>query len=402
VYDIVEFLTENISTWQIEYTDEEARIENTNKSNINEDPEDASEDEIDFYTTTFTAEERKKLSRRQRQKLRAAEKSHARDEVLLEKQRQKEMKDEERRARIRTEDSTIMARRAEQVVEQRWREWVEDEAEKAARRAMNDAFLREEGREKAREAADIARKEVLRFHGELDVGSGDEAAEPKQDINKVEKEVAVPLTDRRAREPMIEDDTTPIETAQPTSTTNSGATAKTLAFTEKLRRMYEQKVKEKAAGISVDKDSALGTIRLADAIDEAPSKTTEPTAHVPTPIVTPSPCNEHILEDILSTQREQPWLVQPDARVPIQSSRTIAKEDMSTKKEKLNNTLRLELERKYSSKSQIRYGKGKGKGQQRLSQFDEMLSSRSKLPAYKMRDQILQTIRNVSLGSFHF
>jgi hypothetical protein len=261
---------------------------------------------------------------------------------------------------------------------------------------MNDAFLREEGREKAREAADIARKEVLRFHGELDHDSGDEAAKPKEDFTKVAKEVSAPLKDQRAREPLIEDDTTPMEAAQPTSTTNSGATAKTLAFTEKLRRMYEQKAKEKAAGISVTKDSALGTIRLADAIDEAPSKTTESTAHVPKPIVTPSPCNEHILEDILSTQREQPWLVQPDARVPMQGSRTIAEEDMSTKKEKLNNTLRLELERKYSSKSQNRYGKGKGKGQQRSSQFDEMLSSRSKLPAYKMRDQILQTIRSVS------
>ena len=67
------------------------------------------------------------------QKYRAAQKSHARDAKLLEKQRLKEQKDEERRARTRIENETISSRMAEKVVNRRWKEWVEEEAEKAGK-----------------------------------------------------------------------------------------------------------------------------------------------------------------------------------------------------------------------------------------------------------------------------
>ena len=41
-------------------------------------------------------------------------------------------------------------RMAEKAVNKRWNDWVEEEAEKAARKAMNDAFLRGEGGDSAR------------------------------------------------------------------------------------------------------------------------------------------------------------------------------------------------------------------------------------------------------------
>ena len=108
---------------------------------------------MDYFTTTYTAEERKKLSRRQRQKLIAAEKLCARDEIILEKQRLKQQNDEERRQRIQLENKTISSRMADKEVNKRWQDYVHDEAEKASRKAMNDAFLRGEGREEARAAA---------------------------------------------------------------------------------------------------------------------------------------------------------------------------------------------------------------------------------------------------------
>ena len=405
VYDLVEFLAESVPIWQKEYTDEEARIEESTtpvevkNNNANSDEED--EDEIDFYTTTLTAEEIKKLSRRQRQKLRAAEKSYARDEIRLEKQRQKEANDEERRQRIRVEDSTINARRAEQVVERRWREWVEEEAEKAARRAMNDAFLRDEGREKAREAAEAARKETLRFHGELDDSDmEDTAAVATESVKElpVEQESCKESSNKTVEEQKPVAVPT-VYSSQSASKPRSGVTAKTLAFTEKLRKMYEEKAREKANGISGNGEVKLKTIELTKATVEIdPNKNDEAsTEHIPAPIVTPSPCMENILQDILSTQQEQPWLVQPDARVPtVGASNNSTVQDMSSKKDKLSKSMRLELEKKYNnSTNQKRYGKDKGR-QGKFNKFDEMLASRSKLPAYKMRNQVLDTIRNVS------
>ena len=406
VYDLVEFLVESVSLWQKEFTDEETRIEeNTSHEidkNVNADSDEENEDEIDFYTTTLTTEEIKKLSRRQRQKLRAAEKSYARDEIRLEKQRQKEANDEERRQRIRVEDSTINSRRAEQVVEQRWRQWVEEEAEKAARRAMNDAFLRDEGREKAREAAEVARKEMLRFHGELDDSDKEDAATASHDSGEelhVEQTVCVATSesDEKVEEPLPVSLSTN-DSSQSAQKPRSGATAKTLAFTEKLRNMYEQKAREKAAGISGNNAVELKTIELTKATVEVHLSKNETisTEHIPAPIVTPSPCMENILQDILSTQQEQPWLVQPDARVPtIGTSQNSDNRDMAGKKDKLSNAMKIELERKYSNKNQSRCGKDKGR-QRKFSKFDEMLASRSKLPAYKMRNQVLETIRNVS------
>lgn len=389
-YDLIEYLTENVSVWQKGYTDEQAKIEEETSDDLEE-----SEDDIDFYTTTFTAEERKKLSRRQRQKLRAAEKSHARDEILLEKQRQKEMNDEERRARIRIEDSNITARRAEQVVEQRWKEWVEDEAEKAARKAMNAAFLRDETREQARSAADAARKEVLIFHGELE-------EENESELNVAEVPSPAP---QQADAALVKDEATieskpkshvdvnklTLESAPSAPLVKSGTTAKTLAFTDKLRRMYEQKAAEKAAGSS---STVTKTIHLTSAsADTVPKNKESSPTHIPAPLVTSSPCVEHILEDVLTTQREQPWLLQPDARVPNLGTKDIGETQEMTR-EKLSNSMRVELEQKYNnSKSQGRFGNGKNR-QNKVSQFDEMLACRSKLPAYKMRHQVLEAIRN--------
>eukprot|EP00804_Cyclotella_cryptica_P008661 CCRYP_020114-RE/>CCRYP_020114-RE protein AED:0.18 eAED:0.18 QI:30/0.83/0.71/1/0.83/0.85/7/67/1794 len=417
VYDLVEYLTENLSSWQEEYTDEEAQIEQCEENNVKTSKIDVivedNADEIDYYTATFTAEEIKKLSRRQRQKLRAAEKSHVRDAILLEKQRVKEQKDEERRERIRLEDSTVSSRRAEQVVERRWKEWVQEEAEKAARKAMNAAFLRDESREQAREAAEIARVEVLKFHGEIDeccgssMGKATDLTSGKnldQQIGPMNKEGLVTTDDEVAQHEQSESTSPAASVAAATTNSLSGTTAKTLAFTEKLRMMYEQKAKEKAAGISEEgqggeeKNNLFESIHLSDAISVINAKTHDSTSpdRVPAPVVVSSPSIDNILQDILRTQRDQPWLVHPDARIA-----TVVPDDdcriqnlsgaTASKKDKISNLLRKELEKKYT-RSQGQSGKERSQTGV-TDKFHEMLSSRSKLPAYKMRSEVLETIR---------
>ncbi len=376
VYELMEYLSEHLSLWQKEFIDEEASVEKAAAANDEaaaKTEEVSDDDEIDYFTTTFTAEERKKLSRRQRQKLIAAEKLYARDEIILEKQRLKQQKDEERRKRIQFENKSVSARMADKEVNNRWHKYVHDEAEKASRKAMNDAFLRGEGRDEARAAADNARLEVLRFHGELE-----EKCDDDNDQSNV-ADSSAPVDDAKSNEVRSDEaEDKVVDASLPLHTPKSEATPKTLLFVEKLRKMYEQKAKEKAEGVDSAK-SDYGTVRLT-----SPSSTAkDPMTHAPTPVVTPSPGVEEVIDDIVQTQKMQPWLIAPDARVPISSeksefhtSQTVSIEE-AQKKEKMSKSLRADLKRKYDKRS---------------GPFKDMLSQRAKLPAYKMREEIVTTI----------
>ena len=144
--------------------------------------------------------------------------------------------------------------------------------------------------------------------------------------------------------------------------------------------MYEQKAKEKAEGVDAPGYKCC-TVRLAnpssnDAIDLM--------ALAPTPVVANSPGVEEVIDEITSTQRNQPWLIAPDARVPFTSELCgfhASKKnsiDEVQKKEKTSKSLRADLKRKYKCSGP----------------FHDMLSQRTKLPAYKMRVDLVTMIRN--------
>ena len=390
VFDLVDHLSESLAMWQKQFMDEEALAEKTTEDD-EEGGIESDDDEIDYHAH-FTAEERKKLSRRQRQKLHAAEKAHSRDSLLLEKQRLKEAKESERRERVRLENVSVSTRLAEKAVNKRQKEWVEEEAEKAARKAMNDAFLRGEGRDNARDAADVARKEMLRFHGEI-VG---------EEIKKDKREEVVTLKRTNLHDSRTADGTTPQSNEMTEDTiasaddsalqpprVNSEATPKTLLLVEKLRKMYDEKAKEKA-----------DVIHLTDAASNAATDVTETVSiqHVPTPVVAPSPGIQDVLKDVLTIQREQPWLISPEARVPAidDNPSGVGSPKDEARKNETSKLLRVELERKYSQVEQSSRGNGRHRNNNpagdSAKQFQLMLAQRSKLPAYKMRDRLLSTI----------
>lgn len=379
VYELMEYLAEHLSSWQKEFIDEEVQAEkaldaaNGDKAFITEEDSD-DDDEIDYFTTTFTAEERKKLSRRQRQKLRAAEKSYSRDVIVLEKQRLKQQKDDERRERIQLENKTISSRMADREVNKRWQNYVEEEAEKAYRKALNDALLEGACREDARAAAEKARLDVLSFHGELDEGKGN-----GEDEHNTVDNSCVNLADDA--ENVVDgnadaDDKVDITNQLRSNTSKSEATPKTLLFVEKLRKMYEQKAKEKAEG------NVECPVRLSTPLSD--DGTNLPLVHAPTPVVASSPCIEEVIDDLVTTQRNQPWLIAPDARVPIseksdmQTSHTMTRDEIQ-QKEKMSKALKADLKRKYDKPS---------------GKFHDMLLQRKALPAYKMRAKLVTTIRS--------
>ena len=387
VFDLVEHLSESLAMWQKQFMDEEALAEKTSEYD-EEGGIESDDDEIDYYAH-FTADERKKLSRRQRQKLHAAEKAHSRDSLLLEKQRLKEAKESERRERVRLENESVSTRMAEKAVNKRQKEWVEEEAEKAARKAMNDAFLRGEGRDNARDAADVARKKMLRFHGEL---SGEESKKEKREEVITLKRTThddsrtadsiVPQNNEMTEDTIASADDSALQPPR----VNSEATPKTLLFVEKLRRMYDEKAKEKAT-----------VIHLTDAASTDVTETV-PIQRVPTPVVTPSPGIEDVLKDVLTIQREQPWLISPEARVPTIDDNLSGGGTpiVEARKNETSKLLRIELERKYSQVEQSSRGNGRHRNNKHagdsVKQFQLMLAQRSKLPAYKMRDRLLSTI----------
>jgi len=392
VFDLMEYLAENVSQWQKEFIDEEAIAE----KKITEKAEtlDSDDDVIDYYN--MTVEEAKKLSRRQRQKYKAAQKSHARDTVLLEKQRIKEEKDRARIEKTKLENSQVSSRMAERVVNKRWEEWVENEGEKAYRKAMNDAFNGGADRDEARKVADIARKDMLIFHGELN----EEDNNNEQKVESAGKKSTDVKEDAESVSKLPEES----NLNTPQASRSNEATPKTLLFVEKLRRMYQEKAKEKDAGISADSSSELGTLHLANATSKAATDKADSTEaiHVPEPVCAPSPGIETVLKDVLNTQQDQPWLISPEARVP--TTEVASKQSPPTaddaRKHKMSTALRMELEKKYKveqpkGKGRHRYKNDKRRGSDGNSnQFQQLLRVRQQLPAYKMRDKLVSAIQN--------
>jgi len=384
VFDMMEFLSENLELWQKQFMDEERALTEEEVNGLG-DGDESDDDEIDYYAH-FTAEERKKLSRRQRQKLRAVEKAHSHNAVLVERQQIKLQKEEERRERVKFENETVRVRAAEKTVDKRWKEWVEEEAEKVARKAMNDAFLRGDGRDSARDAAEKARMDMLRFHGEVEeVDDTNLQSLSQNKYTEDDSRTAVNIIHQKIE---LTDKTIAYSDGlllqQPLIT--SEATPKTLLFVEKLRRMYEEKAKEKA-GIHL----ADATIKTASDVNESVQN-----QHVPTPVVTPLPGIEEVLQDVLTIQKEQPWLISPEARVPTIDTDVGGTEVDEVRKAETSNALRRELDQKYSQIEQSTKGNGRQRHKQfnvdSARQFQQMLAQRSKLPAYKIRDQLLSAI----------
>ena len=262
---------------------------------------------------------------------------------------------------------------------------------------MNDAFLRGEEKEQARDAATTARLDMLRFHGELEDGDSNDndqsQVKPPQSSKKTDGDKS-PLEDRAVSLQVANEDS---DFNRPMVKPESESTPKTILFVEKLRRMYEEKAKEKAAGIIEHSTNKLGGLHLTSssrntAVDNDSSSLQ---THVPSPIVAPSPGVEDVLKDVLITQREQPWLIPPDARVPTtdENSATEVGAVDDSRKHEISESLRIELERKYQAESKGRH-RNRNDRQNASNNFQQLLKQRQNLPAYKMREKLLSTINN--------
>lgn len=326
-------------------------------------------------------------------------------ESVIERPGQLQAKEEERRrgqdervVKVQSEDKRIRVTRAEREIEERNRERYKDEAEKAARSAMNKAFNEGKSTEEARYVANEARKESLRHNG-IEVPADKATNTPKAVVGSAKEKAAPPAVNARKeknkeQEVAIDKGTT----TAATSTQKKATSATTTAFMEKLRDHYN---KAELSSKNAKESSSDMQITLSEP-KSRPSNARSDSGevlHIPAPIPIPTGDLGKVMNDVIKVQLEQPWLVSAEARVP--NSRTGGSDLTSDQLRQRNETskrLLTELERKYKAAEQAGERKPKGakigKGGSPPEIFYRMLCQRRNLPAYKMKDEIIQKLES--------
>jgi hypothetical protein len=332
--------------------------------------------------------ENEKLGRRQRAKLKAAEKAYDRGGQQKKEEEERRQRQDLRVQRAQEESSRVRERHVQLTLLKREKDKLEEEAERAARSAMNSAFNRGESVEQARLAAAQAKAAYLREHGETDdtqqdedgiytdetAGSRSTTSASTHDIPTVQTTVVVDNLQEEDAQVRADNDNAA------TPTTSGGnlldATPTTMAFMERLRQKYDTAAQKKAG------------YHLATPVQKYSSETER---HFPCPVAAPTGEMLEVMNSVLKIQEEQPWLISPEARVPTTEDAHFD-ESLSVKQrqmqEALSKQLKLDLERKLKMTGERGVHKSGG-GE---PSYHAMLSIRQRLPAFKMAREIVDTI----------
>ncbi|CAJ1935709.1 unnamed protein product [Cylindrotheca closterium] len=404
VYEIASFLAESIHEMQIDFIKQQRRKEfEAEQLRIRKQGHgviaQASEVEV----------EGGKLGRRQKAKLRAAEMAYDRDEQIEKEFEGFRQRQEERIHEAKHQSSRIRSVMAEQTLAEREKQRVEAEAERAARAAMNDAFNRGESVSVAREMAKNARILSLKENGivedaKLSAESShhdEQAEESIEEAPKVSQPESTPTTaafiDGLA--------------ATGESTYHDEGTPMTNAFMDRLRQMYDDAAKQKAGIKSSKSDeneaiqvngekTKLEMVRLNKPERDASDNEL---VHIPRPVPVLSGEMGDMMNDVIDQQKNQPWLVSPEARVPTMSDDNGAKPGKpSQRQHNISKKLREELERKrdqaeqWAEKNVGSANNSKSTGSHFYSpkRFHSLWSVRQRLPAYQMHQEIVATIKH--------
>lgn len=371
VFEVVSYLSDSLAEWQSDFIKVQRRKEfDAEQARLVQQRKEKSETLSRVMDLQYDqAENVGTLGRRQRAKLKAAEKAYNRPDEL-----QKLEEDARERQELRIEEakyqvSQIRSHHAQDAILRRERELAEEEAERAARAAMNAAFNRGEGRQEARAAASRARVESWRQNGVEVEDDGKEKSEKEEVRSHVAEESKIAMdgmtssnlkaTEKSARfTKRLQNSVKGGETS--TRASKKGATPTTSAFMDRLREMYENAAKKKTGGDesndndkvekspsqSVPVPSRLNGYHL-DSIQEQDGNESCQADRIPRPVAVPAGELVGVMKDIISQQEDQPWLISPEARAPTTAddSRRIPP-IKETLKASISKQLRAELERK--------------------------------------------------------
>jgi len=287
------------------------------------------------------------------------------EESKAEQRRKENRKIPTRKAHRIEEKKSVHLTKAELAAQHRTKQLIEEEAENVSRSAMAKAFRMGKSVEEAREIALRARNECLQHHGyegELTDEVKKTHDSGKNDSNASDREN---LAEKHHKTNVLPVDTHP-----------SG-------FMESLR----QSVKEAS---TVEKKNNSEDRRRGYSLTE-PTEKNEPlecNPPLPAPVAVPTGDLGAIMKDVAEQQTEQPWLVSPEARVPLlgRNSNQLSPAQRLRQK-KISDDLRTNLKRWHQVAEQCRQNGGvKGKDEYK------MLSQRQRLPAYQIKEDIVKTI----------
>jgi RWD domain len=289
-----------------------------------------------------------KLGRRQKAKLKAAEKAYDRPDQMEQLYKEYRQKQDTRVEHARQQNSQVRATYAQLAIQRRQEELIQDEAERAGRSAMVASLNRGESMETARDAAKRARLESLRENGvevDEDYNNADGARQeqieqsksgnPEMNIQSAHPpkptNTSATFMDRlrntangsQSKDSILDNSNENLsQSATPDSRVvkTSKPTEQTSAFMDRLREMYEKAAKEKRAGKQTTKAKA-DTAKMDYYHLESPETDDSPeteghSSKVPRPVAVATGELVEVMKDIIIQQEEQPWLVSDDARAP--------------------------------------------------------------------------------------
>jgi hypothetical protein len=301
-------------------------------------------DELDRFAD-LTEAEIKNLGRRQRAKVKGAEKAFDRSEQEMQEEERRRTLQAERAALIQVENQFLRQSLAGRAILQRDQERLEEGLRKVTRSAMSAALNRGETVDQARLAFKRAELAYRTDHGL-------EIAQELREINATTVDAVVTKDgDDKLSNPQI-------------------ATPTTVAFMERLRNMYAESSQRKRTGYDLTKP-----------------KKPEASEKLPCPIAVPVGDLAQIMkEHVLAIQSDQPWLVAPEASIlsgADQSSqqrdqRGSAEEELTKRQREISQKLKRNLELNLRNPSK---------------QVERIRKQTQELPAYQMRDQIVATVR---------
>ena len=387
------------------------------------------------------------LGRRQRAKLKAAEKAYDRPEQLEQLYKEYRRKQDERVEEAQHQNSQIRSTYAQYAIERRQKQLVEEEAERAYRAAMSASLNCGESVEEAREAAKRARTQSLKENGAIDeveeddddasdVGKHQEAHEPSSSMkqNGTAKKESTALSQPTTKSSQFMErlrnssqSQTPASTGEEATVATStaaappvkGPTQTTFSFMNRLREMYDNAAQEKrnqgTTKSSSEKSSKLHEKK--SSLDgyhlDNPQKPTESledqddtATRIPRPVAVPNGELVDVMKDVIQQQEQQPWLISSEARVPslnFDEKTESYSNDLEGKSQQISDKLRKDLERKRRLAEEWE-AENPSVGDRRPAKssgnsfspevYHSMMSVRQKLPAYQMKDDIIRTICN--------
>ena len=404
VFEIVSFVCDSLAEWQTDFIKEQRRKEfDAQQARLSRSREVQAQKLEDVVAAQYElADDGVALGRRQKAKLKAAEKAYNQPDNLARLEEERKKRQAARIEEAKRQLGQTRSQYAQDAVMKRELERIEEEAERAARAAMNKAFNNGQSREEARAAAGKARKEILRYH------FGDEEAQNQEHLESHADDESR-MSDSSEDSP---ESSKISEIAKIPSNESQGPTQTTSAFMDRLREMYE-KAAQKKAGTLKDQDGANGEgseneksawskLEAYHLDTNLPRREHDPD-HLPRPVAVPGGELATVMSDIITQQNEQPWLVAEEARAPTTEVSRKGVSDIETNLERnISEKLRSELDRK--RREAKRWGQrmdkdGKSAQSTRTKasgfspeKFYRMMSAREKLPAYQQADDIVSTI----------